>query len=82
MTGTTRFGGTNPRFPLDFPATFHPGAASVTLDLSLVYCREKEVSVCLIKQVRLVVPVTVAPGGAPRLTIRYRLPAGRQKGGA
>jgi DNA-binding beta-propeller fold protein YncE len=82
MTGTTRFGGTNPRFPLDFPATFQPGAASVTLDLSLVYCREKEVSVCLIKQVRLVVPVTVAPGGAPRLTIRYRLPAGRQKGGA
>jgi DNA-binding beta-propeller fold protein YncE len=81
MTGTTRFSGTIPGFPMDFPATFQPGVASVTLDLSLVYCREKEISVCLIKQVRLVVPVTVAEGGAPRLAVKYRLPAGSQKGG-
>ncbi len=56
---TAAFNAPGPRFPMDFPAVFSPGTSVVTVDLSVVYCREVESSVCLIEQARLVVPVSV-----------------------
>ncbi len=76
--GRTRFGAPGPRFPMSFPAVFAPGSGEVTVDLSVVYCRDKQASECLIRKARLVVPVTVdsaAPrgGGRPALRVDYRI---------
>jgi DNA-binding beta-propeller fold protein YncE len=76
--GTSRFNGAGPTFPMAFPAVFTPGSGQVTIDVSLVYCREKQASVCLIKQAQLVVPVHVAAGdkGAPEhpaLDVHWRI---------
>ncbi len=65
----TRYNAADPRFPMSFPATFTAGTGEITVDLSLVYCQEQEASVCLIKQVRLVIPVDVGPS----------MPSGREK---
>jgi DNA-binding beta-propeller fold protein YncE len=76
--GTSRFNGAGPTFPMAFPAVFTPGSGQVTIDVSLVYCREKQASVCLIKQAQLVVPVHVAVGGRgapehPALDVHWRI---------
>jgi DNA-binding beta-propeller fold protein YncE len=81
--GTNRFNGAGPRFPMAFPAVFTTGTGTVTVDLSLVYCQEERASVCLIKRVRLEVPVRVSSSagsaGPAVLDVRYRIPppAGR-----
>jgi DNA-binding beta-propeller fold protein YncE len=81
--GTNRFNGAGPRFPMVFPAVFTTGTGTVTVDLSLVYCQEERASVCLIKRVRLDVPVLVksraSSGEPPILDVSYRIqpPAGR-----
>jgi DNA-binding beta-propeller fold protein YncE len=88
LPGPTRFNGAGPSFPMVFPAVFTTGRSAVTVDLSLVYCQEERASVCLIKQVRLEVPVQVETGAGtgagtaaahPVLDVRYRiqLAAGR-----
>ena len=76
--GTSRFNDAGPTFPMVFPAVFATGTGAVTVDLSLVYCREQQASVCLIKQVRLEVPVKVVadggtPPGTPILDVKYRI---------
>jgi len=73
LAGTAKFSKADPHFPLEFPATFTAGTTDLTVDLSVVYCKTVEASVCLIHQARLVVPVTVAPGGgAPsNVTVSY-----------
>ena len=78
LTGATTYTGAGPRFPLTFPAVFRPGTAEVTLDVALVYCREQQASVCMIKQARLTVPVQVVEKGAasapgPLLSVTYRI---------
>jgi DNA-binding beta-propeller fold protein YncE len=78
LPGATTFTGAGPRFPMTFPAIFRPGTAELTVDLSLVYCREQRASVCMIKQARLEVPVRVVAGGAtsksaPVLDLTYRV---------
>jgi len=70
------FNEADPHFPMSFPATFTAGTGEVTVDLSIVYCQDRQASVCLIKQVRLVVPVTVSAattsgGEAPILRVDY-----------
>jgi DNA-binding beta-propeller fold protein YncE len=54
----------NPSFPLDIPANFSAGRGSITGDLYIVYCESEQESICLIDQVRVVVPVTVGSGGS------------------
>jgi hypothetical protein len=61
LTGKASFSGAGPRFPMTFPADFHPGTTTITVNLSVVYCREHEAGVCLIHQARIEVPVTVTP---------------------
>jgi DNA-binding beta-propeller fold protein YncE len=78
LPGATTFTGAGPRFPMTFPAVFKAGTAEVTIDLSLVYCREQRASVCMIKQARLTVPVqvvekSVASAPKPILEVTYRI---------
>jgi DNA-binding beta-propeller fold protein YncE len=78
LTGPTTFSGPGPRFPMTFPATFAPGDGTVTIDLSLVYCRETRASVCMIRQARLEVPVrviepAVTAADKPLLDVTYTI---------
>ncbi len=78
FTGATTFTGAGPRFPMTFPAVFKAGTAEVTLDMALVYCREQQASVCMIKQVRITVPLQVvetsaASAPSPVLNVTYRI---------
>jgi len=50
----------NPKFPVSIPATFGMGKTNVDVDLVVYYCAEGKESLCLIKQLRLSVPVQVA----------------------
>ena len=54
----------NPSFPLNIPANFKAGTGSITGDLYIVYCESEQESICLIDQVRVVVPLTVGTGGS------------------
>jgi DNA-binding beta-propeller fold protein YncE len=78
LTGPATFTGAGPRFPMTFPATFTPGSGEVTIDLSLVYCRETQASVCMITQARLELPVRVVGAGGttagnPVLDVTYTI---------
>ena len=78
FTGATTFTGAGPHFPMTFPAVFKAGTAEVTLDVALVYCREQQASVCMIKQARLTVPLQVvetsaASAPSPVLNVTYRI---------
>jgi len=63
----------NPSFPLTFGATFSDGTAVVTGDLSVVYCDAEVESICLIEQIRVIIPVTVGSSGAADLAIAYEI---------
>ena len=58
-----------PVFPQTAIAAFSAGSGSITADLTVYYCTEEAESLCLIEQVRVTVPVEVAPGGA--VTVRF-----------
>ena len=59
----------NPEFPLRIGATYSEGSGTVTGDLSIVYCDAEAESICLIEQVRVVVPLVVEASGDASLTI-------------
>ena len=67
----------NPAFPLHFEARFD-GSGTLIGDLSVVYCESETESICLLEQVRVVVPVEVQAGGETRLPLRIvvELPEG------
>lgn len=54
-----------PEYPLtlEFPATFTEGEAAVSADVVIYYCRKVAAELCLIRQARIVVPVSVGAGG-------------------
>ncbi|MGB9752316.1 MAG: hypothetical protein C0183_12045 [Roseiflexus castenholzii] len=60
------------RFPLELSATF-TAAGTLTAEIALIYCEATKPKVCLIEEVRLVAPFTVASHGAPVLALRYTL---------
>jgi DNA-binding beta-propeller fold protein YncE len=49
----------DPKFPISIPAVFGQGEANVEIDLVVYYCAEGKENLCLIKQLRLLVPVRV-----------------------
>jgi DNA-binding beta-propeller fold protein YncE len=53
----------NPPFPLEIPTEFRAGRTSLDVDLVVYYCEAKTENVCLVKQLRVVVPVSVEEGG-------------------
>ena len=64
-----------PAFPLRIDLAAGQGKADVTAEFTLYYCATESESVCLFKEVRVVVPVEVAEGGATEATVGYALPA-------
>jgi DNA-binding beta-propeller fold protein YncE len=65
---------TGATFPVEVAADLSPGDATVTSDLTVIYCREDAESLCFIEQLRFVVPVTVTAGGASaRITLPFTI---------
>lgn len=63
----------------DFPVVLDVGPAGgrLILDLTTYYCTAEAKDLCLIDQVRLAIPLTVAAGGATVVPVRYAVPAPR-----
>lgn len=62
-----------PEFPLRLAATFQPGQGMLTGDLTIIYCEAEKETICLLDQVRLEAPLTVAADGQPAATLTYRM---------
>lgn len=62
---------TGATFPVSVPVTFAAGDGEITADLTVIYCREGAESLCLIQQLRFIVPVTVAGSGQSELQLAY-----------
>lgn len=65
---------TAPDFPLALPATFGEGESTLSGDLVIYYCGVEAQQLCMIEQVRLVLPVTVEPAAGAELEISYQVP--------
>ena len=64
----------NPKFPVSIPATFGLGKTNVDVNLVVYYCAEGKESLCLIKQLRLAVPVQVGQSiGAKAVNVEVAL---------
>jgi hypothetical protein len=64
-----------PEFPVAVDGSFRKGESTVTGDLTLYYCEEETVFLCLVQQVRLVVPLRVVEGGEAAVMVEYDVPA-------
>ena len=65
---------TGANFPVMIPATFVDGEATVTADLTVIYCRDDAESLCLIEQVRFTGTVVVGgDGDASVVTLTHRV---------
>ena len=65
-----------PPFPLRVPLKAKVGTTRLLVDLVLYYCKKEMGGLCLIKQARLIMPVTVDPASKNKeLQVSYRLPA-------
>lgn len=63
-----------PRFPLNLPLTAAGGHTVLTLDLVLNLCRADGKGMCLIREARLVLPVTVTENAKARaLKVPYAM---------
>lgn len=60
-------------FPVQVPVQFSSGTGSITADLTVIYCRETSESLCLIQQLRFVVPVVVDAGGTDTIRLQYTI---------
>ncbi len=65
---------TAPEFPLELPATFAAGQSTLTGDLVVYYCGVEAQQLCMIEQVRLVLPVEANASGESTLVVAYELP--------
>jgi len=63
-----------PAFPLEIPVVYRQGLTSLLVDLIVYYCEAKSESVCLVKQIRLEIPVRAGKESGDRVvTVEYRL---------
>jgi DNA-binding beta-propeller fold protein YncE len=62
---------TGVEFPVSVGAFFSAGTATVTTDVTVIYCEEDAESLCFIEQVRFVTPVTVAASGPDAVDLPY-----------
>ncbi|MDX1664636.1 MAG: thioredoxin-like domain-containing protein [Candidatus Promineifilaceae bacterium] len=60
-----------PEFPISIPVIFNEGVTTLTGELVIYYCDVEAQQLCSIEQVRLEVPLTVAPEGEPVATLSY-----------
>lgn len=63
-----------PSFPLQIPLNFGSGTGEIQADLVIYYCEAVAESLCLIEQVRLLLPFEVAEGGEPAVEMAYAVP--------
>ncbi|MFH1104098.1 MAG: thioredoxin-like domain-containing protein [Actinomycetota bacterium] len=63
-----------PQFPLTVPMTFGAGSGTLTGDVTVYFCREGALALCLIDRVRLEIPVSVTPGAAADVPAAYTVP--------
>jgi hypothetical protein len=63
-----------PTFPLEWLISATAGEATLVGELVLYYCEAEKESLCLVDQVQLVVPVTVAAEGQDSLEVSYAVP--------
>ena len=69
----------DPQFPILLPARFSEGTTTLKVDLVVYYCEKEKESLCLVKPLRLVVPVAVNHGpGTSRITLEYAIGATRR----
>jgi hypothetical protein len=65
-----------PKFPLRVPLQARPGATQLQVDLVLYYCKTKGGGLCITKQARVILPVTVDRAAKNKeLQAAYKLPA-------
>jgi thiol-disulfide isomerase/thioredoxin len=64
-----------PTFPVELPISATAGDATLVGEVVLYYCEAEKESLCLMDQVRLVVPVTVAAEGQDSLEVSYAVPS-------
>jgi len=64
---------TGAEFPVEVPVEFTTGSGSITADLTVIYCREGSESLCLIQQLRFVVPIVVGDGAGDRVLLQYEI---------
>jgi DNA-binding beta-propeller fold protein YncE len=64
-----------PTFPITVPAEFLSGTGEVTADTTVYYCTDATEGICLIEQIRFVVPLTVVDGGADVVSLPYEITA-------
>ena len=62
----------NPSFPRTFDIEVNAGGDLIG-DLSVVYCDIEAESVCLFEQVRVIIPVIVAPAGDSVIAVRHTI---------
>ncbi len=62
-------------FPVSVPVQLAAGDGTVTADLTVIYCREGSESLCLIQQLRFVVPVVITDGAPDTIDLRYTIEA-------
>ena len=63
----------NPSFPLTIPAVASADTTELVGDVSVVYCETERESICLIEQLRFLVPVAVTAGGASIIELEYQV---------
>ncbi|NND02950.1 MAG: redoxin domain-containing protein [Acidimicrobiia bacterium] len=64
---------TGAQFPVTVPVEFDAGQGELTADLTVIYCREGSESLCLIQQLRFIVPIVVEDGGEAAVLLEYEI---------
>jgi YVTN family beta-propeller protein len=68
----------NPSFPVTVPVLFASGRTVVTIDCVVYYCEEQKENLCLVKQLRVAVPIRAGePGGGSRVDVPVTIAATR-----
>ncbi len=60
---------------INIPVTLKPGQATITVDMTINYCNSGNEGLCYFKQVKVVVPVKVAAGGAATIAVPVKIAA-------
>ena len=63
----------DPSFPMTVPARVASDSSELIADVSVVYCETEFESICLIEQIRFVVPLEPAAGGSTAITLEHSI---------
>lgn len=63
----------DPSFPMTVPARVASDSSELIADVSVVYCETEFESICLIEQIRFVVPLVPAAGASTAITLEHSI---------